>query len=140
MRASCSFLSSRDAFKCQQGCASRDLLHYFCCYPCTGSSRVQKSCLQQVSIQILPVLGEGLSPHSCHHPQETPWDQLSALPRVSGMGLLYFSHGKPEQSDTEAPRQESPSSRVLHPPPPHPSPGAQGLPGCRRLRWQDINK
>lgn len=59
MRASCSFLSSRDAFKCQGGCASCDLLHYFCCYPCTGSSCVQKSCLQQVSIQTLPVLGGG---------------------------------------------------------------------------------
>lgn len=63
MRASCSFLSSRDAFKRRGGCASCDLLHYFCCYPCTGSSCVQKSCLQQVSIQTLPVLGVGgLSP------------------------------------------------------------------------------
>lgn len=70
MRASCSFLSSRDAFKCQEGCASCELLHYFCCYPCTGSSCVQKSCLQQVSIQTLPVLGRA-EPHSCHHPQET---------------------------------------------------------------------
>lgn len=70
MRASCSFLSSRDAFKCQGGCASCDLLHYFCCYPCTGSSCVQKSCLQQVSIQTLPVL-RGAEPHSCHQPQGT---------------------------------------------------------------------
>lgn len=90
MRASCSFLSSRDAFKCQGGCASCDLLHYFCCYPCTGSSCVREGGLQHPNA----ACSWGDEPHrSPRKDRGPPWDRPSALPRVSGMSPLDLSHG-----------------------------------------------